>query len=300
MAIDFCKDIPIHYLNDPVLLEHQIRLGVLRLDLLHPEVSGNKWMKLSENIICAEQQGKKKILTFGGAYSNHLVATAAACSYLNWQSIGIVRGWHGAAKFTPSLQFMKSKGMELHFVSRAEYQLKYDEVYLKSLQQQFPDAYIIPEGGNNQAGRKGIAKITQWIPKDVNVVATPIGTGTTFAGLRNALSESISVWGFIGFKNGEYMEREISPMIQHGKENWKLFLGYHFGGFAKYQAPLLTFMKDFKKEHHIPLDFIYTAKMMYALFDQIKKKQIAKGSHIIALHTGGLQGNFSLPITAIN
>lgn len=292
MDIDLAADMPVVNILDPFIKDRNISLQVLRLDTVHPVISGNKWFKLKENIRIAQSLQCSSILTFGGAYSNHLVATAAAANYHNFQSIGIVRGLHTAAKLTPTLEQCKDYGMDLHFVAREDYDRKYDIDYLHTLEKQFFNAYIIPEGGNNEAGMKGAAEIAGYIPKDADIVALAIGTGTTFCGLRNALPEHVSMLGFTAMKGGDYLLDTIQQKTTTG--NWQLATQYHFGGFAKKDNTLIDFMNRFYRQHRIPLDFVYTAKAMYGILDMIDKNHIPGNTKILMVHTGGLQGNNSI------
>lgn len=291
MAIDLDFDLQINNLESKLLLEKNIHLSILRLDNIHPVVSGNKWFKLKENIKLAKSNGKNAILTFGGAFSNHLVATAAACAQLNLKSIGIVRGFHAENSENPSLNLCRKLGMQMVFVSREEYRLKAESCYLKDLKKRYPDAWLVPEGGNNQAGREGIKEIANYIPEHIDIIAVPVGTGTTLVGLRNTLPNQMFIYGYANFKNGNYLQKEIENYIHRDKDNWKLEYGFHFGGFAKHSPELLAFMHQFFQEFKIPLDFIYTGKMMFGLMKQIKNNEFPLGTRILAIHTGGLQGN---------
>jgi 1-aminocyclopropane-1-carboxylate deaminase len=294
MAINLHWDIGIDYLHDPCCIAQNIRLGILRLDKIHPAVSGNKWFKLSENLKRAQQEGCQSILTFGGAYSNHLAATAAAAHLMRIPSIGLVRGYHAMVQSSATMQFCASMGMQLQVVSREEYNRKYDKEYLDEIAQQYHQPFIIPEGGNNEAGRKGVEQIAWFIPPDVTHVATAMGTGTTFAGLANALSPQVTLVGFPAMKGGQYLIQEVAPFIQNSQRPLRVEDSYHFGGFAKLDAALIAFMNDFYQRHHIPLDFVYTAKMMFGILDMLKQGLFPPHSHIIAVHTGGLQGNATL------
>lgn len=294
MAIELREDLPIDYIHDELLLEAGIRFGILRLDRIHPLVSGNKWFKLKENIEVAKARGAKALLSFGGAYSNHLLAMAAAAKAYDLLPIGIVRGFHGQELPSATLLECAALGMQLVYVSREEYQRKEDPAYLQQLQVQYLGVYIIPEGGNNEAGLSGAAAIARYIPQDADLVMAAIGTGTTFAGVRNGLDSRTGMLGFPVMKGGEYLQQEIAERLQTTGTNWALATGYHFGGFARYNDELLAFMNDFYKKHHVPLDFVYTGKMLYGILDMIRRKEISGKKHVIAIHTGGLQGNRSI------
>lgn len=291
MAIDLQEQINIDLVIDERLLAKQIHLSILRLDQVHPLVSGNKWFKLKENIKDALQRNDKSLLTFGGAYSNHLIATAAAAQASGLQSIGIVRGFHGKEHPTETLKECEALGMQLHYVSREDYTKKRAEEFLSQLHLLYPEAYVIPEGGDNTNGIIGAGEIASYIPPNTNLVALPIGTGTTFSGIRNRLENTVQMLGFPVMKGGVYLKEEIEHKLDTNEGNWQLNADYHFGGFAKYNQELIDFMNDFYAKHHIPLDFVYTAKMMYGIFDLLQKDYFAEGSNICCIHTGGLQGN---------
>jgi 1-aminocyclopropane-1-carboxylate deaminase len=294
MAINLNVAIDITYLDHEGLLPHQVRLGLLRLDKIHPVVSGNKWFKLKENLQLARSQRFETLLTFGGAHSNHLVATAYAAKAYGFNSIGMVRGLHAAALPTPTLQHCRELGMQLVYLSREQYRQKEDPAWLQCLGDQFGPVYIIPEGGQNEPGRAGAGQIAGYLPADCTHVALAVGSGTTFAGLRSALDPGITMTGFTVMKGGSYLEDQIRHYLPEAQHNWHLATGYHFGGFARHTPELITFMNDFYQRHQIPLDFVYNAKMMAGLLDLIRLHQFPARSHIIALHTGGLQGNDSI------
>jgi 1-aminocyclopropane-1-carboxylate deaminase len=287
------QSIRIDYIEEASLQARNIRLGLLRLDLVHPVISGNKWFKLQENIRFATGHKYASVLTFGGAWSNHLVATAAACAQAGLIVTGVVRGFHGKAVFSDTLEQCAALGMYLHFVSREDYNRKDDPAYLAALRAQFNDPFIIPEGGNNELGIVGARAIAACIPEDVTLVTTAIGTGTTFCGIRQALAEHINLLGFPVMKGGDYLRTDLAAHIPE-HNNWQLNSNYHWGGFARHKPELLSFMNDFYARYNIPLDFVYTAKMMQGILDMIEKNEVPEDSHIICIHTGGLQGNNSI------
>jgi 1-aminocyclopropane-1-carboxylate deaminase len=293
MAIEL-QDICIDYIREELLERAGVRLGILRLDAIHPLVSGNKWFKLKENIKLAQAADATTLLTFGGAFSNHLLAAAAAARELGLSSAGIVRGWHGRDNPSPTLQQCAALDMQLEYVSRETYQRKNDADYLGLLRERYPGAYIIPEGGDNEAGIHGAMAIAGYIPQDAHIVAAAIGTGTTFTGILKGLDGSRQVLGFPVMKGGRYLQEAIARQAPNTTSRWLLQDQYHFGGFARYTASLLAFMNRFYQQHGIPLDFVYTGKMIYGIFDMISKGVIPPGSHMIAVHTGGLQGNRSV------
>ncbi|MBK7041095.1 MAG: pyridoxal-phosphate dependent enzyme [Bacteroidetes bacterium] len=276
-------------LTDKLLTEKNTHIDLLRLDLWHPAISGNKWFKLKYNLEQARKENKRGLLSFGGAYSNHLHALAYAGKEFSFHTVGIIRG---EEVMNDTLSDCKKWGMELHFISRSEYKKKYDPLFLDTIQCQYPHHYIIPEGGNNALGMLGCKEIL----KDIDLspyqyIACAIGTGATFTGLIESALPQQHLIGFAALKNGHYLNEEILKNTH--KANWEIKHEYHFGGFAKSNISLLEWMKQFKEHHGIELDFIYTAKMMYGLFDIVHKDGF-NNSRILAIHTGGLQGNRGL------
>ncbi len=292
MDINILKPV-LNKLSSTFLNDAGIELSVLRLDSIHPIISGNKWFKLKENIKIAKQLNKKAILSFGGAYSNHLHALAAIAKELNLASIGIIRGKEIENSLSPTLEECKKLGMTFHFISRQDYHKKDDVDSLKKWEELFPNAYIIPEGGNNELGKLGAQEISEYIPKCMDLACVSIGTGTTFMGIRESLNEEIELLGFPALKQAENIETGIIKNFP--KKNWHLIKDYHFNGFAKWDAELIEFMIDFYHEFQIPLDIVYTGKMMFGIFDLIDKGYFPKKSKILMIHSGGLQGNRGVP-----
>lgn len=294
MAIDFQPEIKINAVQDAILDLHGVTLSVLRLDQIHPVVSGNKWFKLKYNMDDAKKRGYSAILTFGGAFSNHLIATAAAAKAFGLSSVGIIRGLHAENNLTATLQACKDMGMQLHFVSREDYSKKETTSFLQYIRLQYPNAYIVPEGGDNENGRKGTGEIAAFIPAACTHVALAIGTGATFAGIRNKLDKNISMLGFTAMKGGAYLEMAIRGHLQDPAADLELITDYHFGGFAKHNEALIRFMNTFYDTSGIPLDMVYTAKMTYGILELIQQGKFPAGSKIVCIHTGGLQGNDSI------
>ena len=268
---------------------NDIQVFMKREDLLHPLVSGNKFRKLKYNLIQAQQENHAVLLTFGGAYSNHIVATAAAAKEQGFQSIGIIRGEELESKIAenPTLSLAKSLGMQLIFVSRDLYRHKTEEFFIKDLQQRFGRFYLVPEGGTNEYAVQGCQEILT--PKDASFdyICASVGTGGTIAGLIRASQSEQFVLGFSSLKT-EYLQNEISKFAPC--KNWGLNTDYHFGGYGKITPELIAFINDFYQKTTIPLDPVYTGKMMFGLNDLIAKKYFKKGSKILTIHTGGLQG----------
>jgi len=279
-------------LHHPLFLEKQVKVSMLRLDNIHPEVSGNKFFKLKYNLTEAKNQGKNSILTFGGAYSNHIYATASAAQEAGLQSIGIIRGDHQDLK-NPTLLHAQSKGMNLHFISREAYRKKNTPEFLNKLQTQFGDFYLIPEGGTNSKAILGTAEILQEKHHKFTHVCTSIGTGGTYGGLAKSLAPHQTLLGFSSLK-GEFIREEIQQLLEkyhiQSKGILAVMTSYHFGGYAKWNPELIKFMHEFHKEFDIVLDPIYTSKMVFGFWDMLQKNHFPANSEILLIHTGGLQG----------
>lgn len=285
---------PLQKLEARLLEERGVELWIKREDLLHPHISGNKWRKLKYNLQEAKQQEYYTLLTFGGAYSNHIAATAAAGREYGFKTIGIIRG-EEHLPLNATLSFASSCGMELHYISRDKYRLKTDATFLKELREKFGKVYILPEGGTNPLAVKGCAEIVRDISISYSHICCSMGTGGTLAGIVAGLAGEHQAIGFPALKGGEFLQEEVEELVQtyNGQHysNWQLITDYHFGGYAKVKPELLAFMERFKQQHHIQLEPIYTGKMMYGLFDLIQKGDFPQGSCVVAVHTGGLQGN---------
>ncbi len=269
------------------------RMDMLRLDLIHPRVSGNKWYKLQFNIQEAMENGKSSVVTFGGGHSNHLIATAHACKIVGLKSLGIVRGHYSV--LTQTLLNCEAEGMELCFAEKAEYDALQLADGVEKLLLKYPGAAIIPEGGANESGRRGAALIGRFIRHHYTHIALSVGSGTTFAGLRNALPVGQSIIGFAPMKGGSYLQQEVGPwLISTQNKNWEILDKWHFGGFGKSSEELVRFMNQFYQAHRIPLDFVYTAKMMFGVQELLDTGYFNAHDIILCIHTGGLQGNASL------
>ncbi|MGB3608127.1 MAG: pyridoxal-phosphate dependent enzyme [Psychroserpens sp.] len=257
--------------------------------LIHPYVSGNKFRKLKYNLIEAKRLNKKTLLTFGGAYSNHIAAVASAGKNLGFHTIGIIRGEELTSKIeaNPTLRFANSCGMQLKFISRQDYKLKTERNFIEKLNAEFGDFYCIPEGGTNDLAIKGCEEILLQADHEYDYICCSIGTGGTIAGLINAALPHQNVLGFPALK-GNFLREEILKFAKN--KNWQLITDYHFDGYGKTDAQLIAFINDFKKKYDIPLDPIYTGKMMFGIFDLIEKGFFPQNSKVLAIHTGGLQG----------
>lgn len=272
-------------ISHPLLQTKKIELDVLRLDKIHPVISGNKWFKLKYHIENFNAGHYKGIITFGGAWSNHIVATACACFLQSIKCIGFIRG-ERPLRFSATLEEALNYKMELKFISREIYKQKDNEEFIESIKKDFPDYYIIPEGGAGIDGEKGAGEILQYASeKEYTHIACAVGTGTMFNGLRNATKPEQQTLGIVVLKGWD--EKKES-------DNGKLFYDYHFGGYAKYNSALIDFMNGFYRFSSIPTDFVYTGKLAYAIFDLLKKDHFPSASKILLIHSGGLQGNASL------
>ena len=273
----------------PLLTEKQVSLTIKREDLLHPLISGNKYRKLKYNLIEARTKGFDTLLTFGGAYSNHIAATAHAGKLHGVKTIGVIRGEELLHKWrdNSTLKQASDQGMQFHFVSRTAYRKKDSTSYLHDLQDRFGSFYSLPEGGTNSLAIRGCGEILGPTETDFDVICCAVGTGGTLAGIANSALENQKVLGFPVLKAsglGEDIRKFAS------EELWQLEPDYHFGGYAKVTRELILFVNEFKALTEILLDPIYTGKMIYGLFDMIKKDTFRPGTKILAIHTGGLQG----------
>lgn len=282
------------WVQDDLLHEKEISLCIKREDQIHPEVSGNKFRKLKYNLLEAKKKGFLGVLTFGGAYSNHILATAVAARMMGLESVGIIRGEELKENLKATLEANKTlgkaveNGMKLDFISRSAYREKDDTKFLKALKGKFGNFYLIPEGGTNDLAVSGCEEILTEEDAQFDYICTCVGTGGTIAGLINASGNHQKVFGFPALK-GDFLVNEVSRYVGR-KSNWRLVTDYHFGGYAKYNLDLIRFINDFNKNFKIPLDPIYTGKMLYGIFDMINKDVFEKGSQILVIHTGGLQG----------
>lgn len=277
-------------IQEAFIVAKNIQLDLLRLDMVHPQISGNKWFKLKYNIEFAISNQFESVLSFGGAYSNHLHALAFAGKKFGINSIGIIRGEEVS---NPTLEDCKKWGMQLKFISRSEYKQKSESDFIRDLQKKFPSSFIIPEGGGNALGVKGCQEILDEIDSSIyDSIAVSVGTNTTLEGIVSKLLPHQHAMGFIPMKGVEQMKNDLSKKIT--PKNLTLISDYHFGGFGKYNQEVLDFIVEFKENYQIELDLVYTSKMMFGIFDLIKSDYYKKGTRILAIHTGGVQGNRSL------
>ncbi|UNZ00222.1 pyridoxal-phosphate dependent enzyme [Zhouia spongiae] len=279
--------------NEEIILnicrEKRVRLVIKREDLIHPFISGNKYRKLKYNLLEARNKGAEGLLTFGGAFSNHIAATAYAAQENGFRSIGVIRGeeLEESVDDNPTLSYARSCGMDFHFVSRAAYRHKNDWEFIRELEQMFGSFYLVPEGGTNTQAVKGCEEILQPEDAEFDYIAVCVGTGGTISGLINSAKEHQHILGFPALK-GDFLKDEILKFAR--RDNWSLIADYHFGGYAKINKELIDFINDFKRTTNIPLDPVYTGKMLFGLADMIKNDKFEPDTDILAVHTGGLQG----------
>lgn len=269
--------------------DQNIQLFIKREDLIHPKISGNKYRKLKYNIIEAKNCNRNTILTYGGAYSNHISATAYAGKKYGIKTIGVIRGdeLEGKIETNPTLKFAKKCNMELYFISRAKYRAKDDPQFIEQLREKFGNFYLLPEGGTNTLAVRGCEEILNEKDSEFDFVCCSVGTGGTISGLINTSRKHQKILGFPALK-GDFLQRDIRKFAK--QDNWELITDYHFGGYGKIKPELITFINRFKRNHGISLDPMYTGKMMYGIIDLLDKGFFQKDSKVLAIHTGGLQG----------
>lgn len=272
-----------------IFTNQDLKLSILREDLIHPEISGNKFRKLKYNLLEAKKLGFNQLLTFGGAFSNHIAATAAAGKLHGFKTIGLIRGEELKDKIdtNATLRFAKNCGMELHFISREAYREKNNSLFIEDLKNKFPSTYVVPEGGTNDLAINGCKEILFDQCDEFNFIASAIGTGGTIAGLIEASKPHQHLLGFPSLK-GDFLQKEVENLTK--KRNFTIFNEYHFGGYGKVNEELINFVNYFKKTTQIQLDPIYTGKMVFGVLQLIKNHYFSDSSKILMIHTGGLQG----------
>lgn len=266
-----------------------VKLFIRREDLIHPFVSGNKFRKLKYNLLQAKKENQHTLLTFGGAYSNHIAATAFAGKEHGFQTVGVIRGEELEAKIdeNPTLQFAQDCGMKFEFVSRDTYRLKDTANFVEKLREKHGSFYLVPEGGTNEFAVNGCEEILNKADEDYDFICCAVGTGGTISGLINGSFEGQKVLGFPALK-GDFLQKDIRNFAKNN--NFSLLNEYHFGGYGKVTSELIEFINSFYKKNKIPLDPIYTGKMVFGVIDLIQKNYFPKNAKILLIHTGGLQG----------
>jgi 1-aminocyclopropane-1-carboxylate deaminase len=280
---------PLEELADDRLAAAGLRLFLKRDDLISPEIPGNKWRKLTYNVSEARRQGSRQLLTFGGAYSNHIRATAAAGHYFGFTTVGIIRG-EEHLPLNPSLAYAVRRGMRLAYLDRTAYRAKMHPEVIAGLRERFGEFYLLPEGGSNANAARGCAEIPAEISPPFDVICCPCGTGGTLAGIAGGLAPGQRAIGFAVLRGGEFLARDVAGLqvqaFGAASGNWAIEQDYHFGGFARRRPELDQFIADFRDRHGLTLDWVYTAKMMYGLYALAGRAAFAPGTSLVAVITG--------------
>jgi 1-aminocyclopropane-1-carboxylate deaminase len=278
---------PIQELHSAEFDRAGIRVLIKREDLNHPLVSGNKWWKLKYNLQEAQRTGKGRLLTFGGAFSNHIFATAAAARELGLQSIGIIRG-EECHPLNPVLTFARQCGMALHYISRADYRKKQEPEFIHRLHQQLGDFYLIPEGGTNALAVQGVAEFAATLATDFDVLCCAVGTGGTLAGLVNGLQGNKQIMGFAVLKAAASLENTVRQYLVKPFQNWCINHNWHHGGYAKVPAELRLFIQSFQQAHGFLPDGVYMGKLLRGITLEIAMGTFKRGTTVLVLHSGGI------------
>jgi 1-aminocyclopropane-1-carboxylate deaminase len=272
-----------------------VSVDMLRLDALHSWAPGNKWFKLQLNMVAAKQAGARTLLSFGGAYSNHLHALAAVTSCQDISAVGLVRADINAV-LTPTLQDTVGWGMKLHCLSRSDYRRRHDPIFVCDLMAQYPYSFLIPEGGANLLGAQGCRDIVDLIPecgRNYDTIVLACGTGTTLAGMSVKVAEGVKLLGVAVMKAEAFLARDIELMLTGlggDRGNWSLEHRFHGGGYARMSTEIMSCLLAFEAEHNILLDPVYTAKMLFAVNEMLGNNEFVAGSRLLLVHTGGVQG----------
>ena len=275
--------------NQFLFTKNNIHVSIKREDLIHPIVSGNKFRKLKYNLLEAKNQNHKTILTFGGAFSNHIAAVAFAGSENGFKTIGVIRGDELVDKIqeNPTLKFAQECGMQFEFVTRNQYQNKNEASFIDYLKLKCGDFYLIPEGGTNELAVKGCEEILTADDNEFDYICCCVGTAGTISGIINSSNSVQKILGFPALK-GDFLNDEIRTFAKNN--NWQLITDYHFGGYAKIADELIDFINEFSSDYKVLLDPIYTAKMAFGVIDLINKGFFEDNSKVLMIHSGGLQG----------
>ena len=285
---------PLSRISHPLFKQHCLEVIIKRDDLIHPIISGNKWRKLAGNLAQAKQLGKTGILSFGGAYSNHIHALAYACYTNNFKALGVIRG-EPHYRTNSTLSQVERWQMQLSFVDRATYRLRHEREYLAKLASEYPDYFIVPEGGSNEFALSGMAEVINELNKQVefDTLITATGSGGTLAGLIAADNNQHQLIGIAVLKKAEYLKKVIADFLpENAKDsnNWQLETQYHRGGYGKFSSEDWQRISEFSQQTGIPFEPVYSGKMLLAFLDKIAEGQFTPGQRIVLLHTGGLQG----------
>lgn len=280
---------PLQEIDDDLFIRKKIKLYIKRDDLIDQHISGNKFFKLKYNLIEAADNNFTTLLSFGGAYSNHIYSLAYAGKKFGFETIGIIRG-EEHIPLNPILHFVKQCEMELFYLSRSDYKKKYSDEIINRLLAEFGEFYLIPEGGSNDLAVKGCSEIPSRIDLNYDYLFCACGTGGTLAGIINGVKNKSKVIGVAVLKNASFLIDEVKRLSCSVNSNWEILLNYHFGGYAKFTSGLIDFIKIFNEKFNIQLEPIYTGKMLYAIYDLARYDFFKPGSKIVAYHSGGLQG----------
>jgi 1-aminocyclopropane-1-carboxylate deaminase len=287
---------PIEELHDERVSRRGVRLYLKRDDLIHPELVGNKWRKLRYNLEVAREQGHSQLLTFGGAYSNHIAATAAAGHHFGFGTVGVIRG-EAHEPLNNVLAFATSRGMELTYLDRSTYRRKTDADVLDRLRDRFGDFYLLPEGGSNALAARGCAELPGEIDVEFDAIVCACGTGGTLAGIAHGLREKQKAIGIAVLKGGDFLVEDVARLQREAfgavSSNWTVRTEFHFGGFAKRRGQLDAFIDDFEARHGLRLEWVYVAKMMYGVFALIEQGVFSRGQRVVAVVTGADQSFMS-------
>ena len=280
---------PLVEIYDERVESRGVRLYLKRDDLLHADLPGNKWRKLKYNLEAATEQGVSTLLTFGGAYSNHIRATAAAGHYFDFNTIGVIRG-EEHVPLNSSLAYAKNHGMQLTYMDRRAYREKTNPSVVADLRERFGNFYLIPEGGSNALAVKGCRELVDEIDIDFDVICCPCGTGGTLAGISTALHPGRRALGFSALKGGAFLANEVAELQRQSLgetlSNWSIETEFHFGGFGRHTPRLEEFIVSFTHLHGLTLDSVYVAKMMYGIFSLAERGTFTPGASIVAIITG--------------
>jgi len=289
LGLDLRIPSPVEEVEDDLMARQHIRLYLKRDDLINPEVPGNKWRKLKYNLAAAKDHGNDTLLTFGGAYSNHVRATAAAGHHLGLSTIGVIRG-EEHLPLNPSLAYAVSQGMQLTYMDRAMYRVKTAPEVIDGLHQQFGDFYLLPEGGSNELAARGCAEIPREIGFPFDVICCPCGTGGTLAGIAAGLRRGQRAIGFSVLKGGEFLAADVDDLQRRAfgsnTDNWTIEYEFHFGGFARKTTELQSFIDAFGERNGLTLDWVYVAKMMYGIRALAERGVFQPGTRVVAVITG--------------
>ena len=301
----FSSQTPLQQLNSALAAADGVQIFVKREDIVHPTRSGNKFYKLITNISTAKRLGCRSLISFGGGYSNHLHALAAAGQEEGIATVGIVRGDY-SKRLTPTLTDCQALGMQLCFVNRKEWALRNDQHYLSILKQKYRNPWVIPEGGNNLEGYRGACLLGEAVANQLppnhagtTHVVLATATGTTMAGVVSRLPKNCVVHGISVLKGQDTLTNEVLRLTQFSSQpvvcNWHVDSRFHCGGYARAPDYLLRFIRFFERKFAIPLDPVYTAKVMFGVFKMLNNGELSSGDKVVVIHTGGLQGRRGYP-----